>query len=102
MITIEIAASAIGIHTAVIMIPSMALALCTAPLSLNPYTASSHSGIAPPMVKPILKKSPIMALIMAALRLPDFNSPYAMTSGTSAHIKPVAEVKPHCLIKVAI
>ncbi len=34
MITIEIAASAIGIHTAVIMIPSMALALCT-PLSLT-------------------------------------------------------------------
>ncbi|BFO11372.1 hypothetical protein GGER_38820 [Serratia rubidaea] len=48
------------------------------------------------------EKSPIMALIIAAFRLPDFNSPYAITSGTSAHIKPVADVNPHCLINVAI
>lgn len=79
--------------------PIKAEADCVAFVPLNPVNELMKAGKIPPKAKPILKNNPITALMIPATRLPDVYSPYETTSGTKAHMNPVAEVNPHCCRK---
>ena len=82
------------------LIPCCAAAVCTVAPDLypnTPITVIANEAI----VIPNLKANPMMALICPASRFPVTNSPWLTTSGTKAHMNPVADVIPNWWMKRA-